>query len=113
MRQRTLNTHHWIASILCMYLLASGSTIVALLIYLCAFVLLTRDLMLNQRTSFASNGFIFMLCFVLGNVAAANGEAANINMIAASDAVMVLIYLLVMFRLAQRSPSHTSKTAFE
>ncbi|RUO46949.1 hypothetical protein CWE21_10125 [Pseudidiomarina aquimaris] len=113
MKQRTLNTHHWIASMLCMAVLASGSTITALLVYLCAFVLLTRDLMVNQRTSFASNGFIFVLCLVMGNVTAANGDRVTINMVVAGEAVIMLTYMYIMFRLAQRAPSHDSKTAFE
>ncbi len=113
MRQRTLNTHHWIASMLCMAILASGSTITALLVYLCAFVLLTRDLMVNQRTSFASNGFIFVFCLVMGSVAAANGDGVTINMVVAGEAVMVLAYMYIMFRLSNRTAARTNSAAYE
>jgi len=113
MRQRTLNTHHWIASMLCMAILASGSTITTLLVYLCAFVLLTRDLMVNQRTSFASNGFIFVFCLVMGSVAAANGDGVTINMVVAGEAVMVLTYMYIMFRLSNRKATRTNSVAYE
>ncbi|CAI8155640.1 MAG: Uncharacterised protein [Pseudidiomarina mangrovi] len=106
MKHRTKLIHQLIANCLALMVIFPTINYLASLIYICFAVVLTRDLIYHNHSTFGTNGIILWLCFIFGsaqsNFTFKDPSDIHINATSAGAVFVLGAYFFIVYIIERR-----------